>query len=298
MLLTALSTVAPGDEYNGYKYNGKELQDKMNLGWLDYGKRPYTPDAPRWLTPDPLAEWNYSWSPYIYANNNPITNIDPDGQFSTKFGAWLYKLFHGGEIQIDSKGLYFVRDGYDEGSSGGAGVEVSYSWGKKQSNTNSPVGTNNNVSKTHIYTQNFGWYLYMPGGGISPPTNTSKSYEMMNVEDLLPLIRGAGAGKLNTGPLNPAKGLNKTNSAIKEIQGAIKENADKKAKESTGDETDISGRPVESDSTYLTYREDYKYVQWGNTIYGSRTYTGTFSNKDTAKLNKGNKKIIKKYWSK
>ncbi|MDR1155051.1 MAG: DUF6443 domain-containing protein, partial [Bacteroidales bacterium] len=32
MLLTALSTVAPGDEYNGYKYNGKELQDKMNLG--------------------------------------------------------------------------------------------------------------------------------------------------------------------------------------------------------------------------------------------------------------------------
>jgi hypothetical protein len=184
--------------------------------------------------------------------------------------------------------LYFVRDGYDEGSSGGAGVEVSYSWGKKKSNTNSPASTNNNVSKTHIYTQNFGWYLYMPGGGISPPTNTSKSYEMMNVEDLLPLIRGAGAGKLNMGPLNPAKGLNKTNSAIKEIQGAIKENADKKAKESTGDKTDISGRPVENnrdipsatgrimqDGTYFKYSTDslslYRiHHQTGDTVFETK----------------------------
>jgi RHS repeat-associated protein len=34
----------------------------------------------RWLNPDPHAETYYSVSPYVYVNNNPVINIDPDGQ--------------------------------------------------------------------------------------------------------------------------------------------------------------------------------------------------------------------------
>jgi len=34
----------------------------------------------RWLNPDPHAEKYYNVSPYVYANNNPVLNIDPDGR--------------------------------------------------------------------------------------------------------------------------------------------------------------------------------------------------------------------------
>ena len=33
-----------------------------------------------WMTPDPLAEKAYSWSPYVYVKNNPLKFIDPTGK--------------------------------------------------------------------------------------------------------------------------------------------------------------------------------------------------------------------------
>jgi len=79
-----LSTSAIGKGENRYKYNGKELQckefsDGGGLEWYDYGMREYDVQIGRFFRLDPIAEEFYQLTPYQYASNEPVGNIDLDG---------------------------------------------------------------------------------------------------------------------------------------------------------------------------------------------------------------------------
>ncbi|MEP4093948.1 RHS repeat-associated core domain-containing protein [Reichenbachiella sp.] len=67
---------------NGFLYNGKELQDELDLGWMDYGARMYMPEIGRWNSVDKKVDAYASFSPYNYVLGNPIANTDINGEWT------------------------------------------------------------------------------------------------------------------------------------------------------------------------------------------------------------------------
>ena len=74
-----LGDAGEGTLKNTYLYNDKELFDDGDLNWYDYGFRNYDPQIGRFPQLDPLTDEYPSLTPYQYASNDPITNIDVDG---------------------------------------------------------------------------------------------------------------------------------------------------------------------------------------------------------------------------
>ena len=72
-------TFASAGNVQPYKYNGKEYDSKKGLNWYDYGARHYDAALGRFTTNDRFAEKYYSMSPYQYGANNPVNNIDVNG---------------------------------------------------------------------------------------------------------------------------------------------------------------------------------------------------------------------------
>ncbi|MEI6584018.1 MAG: RHS repeat-associated core domain-containing protein [Chitinophagia bacterium] len=68
-----------GNTTNSYLYNDKELFEDGDLGWYDYGFRNYDVQIGRFPQLDPLTDEYHFLTPYQYASDDPISNIDLDG---------------------------------------------------------------------------------------------------------------------------------------------------------------------------------------------------------------------------
>ena len=76
----------PGRKYSvantnyRYGFNGKELDNEVSgTTTYDYGFRIYNPGLGRFLSVDPLTKSYSFYTPYQFAGNSPIANIDIDG---------------------------------------------------------------------------------------------------------------------------------------------------------------------------------------------------------------------------
>jgi len=82
--MAGISTVAPLRIANAYRYNGKELNheefsDNTGLELYDYGFREYAPQIARFPQLDPLTDEFHELTPFQYASDEPVANIDLDG---------------------------------------------------------------------------------------------------------------------------------------------------------------------------------------------------------------------------
>ena len=98
------NTLSPkkDDKYK-YKFNGKELQNELDLNWYDYGARYYSPEISIWLSVDPLAEKGPQYSLYSFSFNNPVKYVDPDG-------AWPYPIHIRSFAPFKEFGGWFAGD--------------------------------------------------------------------------------------------------------------------------------------------------------------------------------------------
>jgi RHS repeat-associated protein len=80
-----------------YLFNGKELDRETNLSY--YGARYLDMKTSLWLTVDPLAEKMPNYGSYVFAFNNPVKFVDPDGMrpipLYDKFKKWSWRIDSG-----------------------------------------------------------------------------------------------------------------------------------------------------------------------------------------------------------
>ena len=89
-----------GAESTHFRFTGHERDPESGLDYML--ERSYAYDIGRFLRPDPMQDEYPGLSPYVYANNNPLKYVDPDGN-----------NHHDPQDQYDVNQI--VQDRFDEG---------------------------------------------------------------------------------------------------------------------------------------------------------------------------------------
>ncbi|MFA6059606.1 MAG: DUF6443 domain-containing protein [Taibaiella sp.] len=91
--LTLATAEAPNVTRNPLKFNTKELEKRFGLEMYDFGARMQDPQLGIWHAPDMMAEKFYHESPYNYAGNNPVRNIDIGGLLKASYNSGALKEY-------------------------------------------------------------------------------------------------------------------------------------------------------------------------------------------------------------
>jgi RHS repeat-associated protein len=97
--LSTLSYLKQSWKGDKFKFTGKE--ELPETGYTDFGARLYDNLVPRFISIDPLAEIARRFSPYTYANDNPVRFIDPDGMATGDGDTYTTYDRNGNEVYND-----------------------------------------------------------------------------------------------------------------------------------------------------------------------------------------------------
>ncbi len=134
LTMAGISSKAAEGLENKRKWNvGSELNTDFDINLYETFYRSLDPQLGRFWQIDPETESQESVSPFESMGNNPISNVDPLGDFKRKWHAWLYRVFNGGgRIGQSEFGEWYVtkNKGIQESKDGNLIAKSVYFHGK------------------------------------------------------------------------------------------------------------------------------------------------------------------------
>ena len=240
MEMPGTGVVANGPE-SKYKYNGKELQDEHGLDWYDYGARMYDPQLGRFHTKDPLMEWHFNYTPYHYCFNNPVNLIDPFGLDTIPANELDMNTYNPEEdvVALDEVTVTGKRPSWL--------VRTLRKIGRALASADGALEGDGG-------TQNGGIPLVTSGETYSPTKQTAEHPDQqLNIDDLLPALGRAGAGRFSKSSLDAAKGLKRVTDIAKQNSGNKTSDKDiVNNNTGTAQKTNANGQPIDNNGNVTT----------------------------------------------
>jgi RHS repeat-associated protein len=141
LTMAGISSKALGKVANKYKFNGIESSEDFDIKIYDAFYPNLDPQIGKFMQIDPEADDLLSYSPYDAMGNNPISNVDPLGNFRTWFGAFLHRLVHGGgSIKKNEFGEWYVNKYKNSTSADGTPVVSGFRYYGEDRNQYSSAG--------------------------------------------------------------------------------------------------------------------------------------------------------------
>ncbi|WP_281337288.1 RHS repeat-associated core domain-containing protein [Flavobacterium eburneipallidum] len=186
-----------------YKYNGKELQDELELNLYDYGARNYAPALGSWMNVDPLAQKMPGVSPYTYCLNNPIVLTDPDGREPIKPQAGTSQGFVAFLNNTRSRMGTLTGNNAHNAMMRLGKTEMNWAHMRPEPMTTNPFNTSKDK---YIYTERVGWldmshFMFYAGKAYESKTNKEAYQKTANDSNLSPSQRAQAQAKADN--INP-----------------------------------------------------------------------------------------------